>query len=555
MLGRLKHFLDPYSYTNQFNPFNKQRVIMDAAALWKRYQDWLYYHEGLGIYVDISRMSFDDAFVKQLTPRFDEAFEAMTALEAGAIANPDENRMVGHYWLRNAELAPNEDLKKAVTETLSSVKDFAAKVRNGEITTPEGDRFTDILSVGIGGSALGPQFVSQALVEPNPTVDIHFIDNTDPVGIDHVFDEIGDRLKTTLVLIVSKSGGTPETRNGMVESKAAFEKAGIAFAKRAVAVTGEGSKLDNVAKSENWLTTFPMYDWIGGRTSELSAVGLLPAALQGIDIQAMLDGAKEMDDATRVANVRENPAALLAMAWYFAGNGKGEKDMVVLPYKDSLFLFSRYLQQLVMESLGKEKDLDGNTVYQGIAVYGNKGSTDQHAYVQQLREGVPNFFATLIEVLQDREGVSPEVEPGVTSGDYLSGLLQGTRSALFDNHRDSITITVPDVSARMVGALIALYERAVSLYAHLVNINAYHQPGVEAGKKAAAAVLDLQNQVKDALNEVGKPMSLTEIADKIGATDKIENIYKIARHLDANGRGVKIEGDPSKPEALKVSAS
>ena len=159
-----------------------------------------------------------------------------------------------------------------------------------------------------------------------------------------------------------------------------------------MAVTGEDSKLDNVAKSEGWLTTFPMYDWIGGRTSELSAVGLLPAALQGIDIQAMLDGAKEMDEATRVHHLRQNPAALLALSWYFSGDGRGEKDMVVLPYKDSLLLFSRYLQQLVMESLGKEQDLDGNTVYQGIAVYGNKGSTDQHAYVQQLREGVPNFF-------------------------------------------------------------------------------------------------------------------------------------------------------------------
>ncbi|MGB3296481.1 MAG: glucose-6-phosphate isomerase [Phormidesmis sp.] len=528
---------------------------MDAAALWKRYQDWLYYHEGLGIYVDISRMSFDEAFVQQLAPRFDQAFEAMTALEAGAIANPDEDRMVGHYWLRNPDLAPSEALKQAVTETLSAVKDFAQKVRSGEITPPGEPRFTDILSVGIGGSALGPQFVSKALVDPNPDVEIHFIDNTDPVGIDHTFEEIGDRLKSTLVLIISKSGGTPETRNGMVESKAAFERAGLDFTKQAVAVTGEGSKLDKVAKSEGWLATFPMYDWIGGRTSELSAVGLLPAALQGIDIQAMLDGAKEMDDATRVASIRENPAALLAISWYFAGNGKGEKDMVVLPYKDSLLLFSRYLQQLVMESLGKEKDLDGNTVYQGIAVYGNKGSTDQHAYVQQLREGVPNFFATLIEVLQDRQGASVEVEPGVTSGDYLSGLLQGTRRALFENHRDSITITVPDVGPRMVGALIALYERAVSLYAHLVNINAYHQPGVEAGKKAAAAVLDLQNQVKDALNESGAPMSLSEIADKIEATDKIENIYKIVRHLDANKRGVKIEGDPSQPEALKVSAS
>ncbi|MGC1309482.1 MAG: glucose-6-phosphate isomerase [Phormidesmis sp.] len=526
---------------------------MDAAALWKRYQDWLYYHEGLGLYVDVSRMSFDDAFVKQLTPRFEQAFEDMKALEGGAIANPDEDRMVGHYWLRSPDLAPSDELKKDVTETLAAVKDFAAKVRSGHIKPPNESRFTDILSVGIGGSALGPQFVSKALVPANPEVDIHFIDNTDPIGIDHTFAEIGDRIKSTLVIIISKSGGTPETRNGMVEAKAAFEKAGLDFAKYAVAVTGEDSKLDKVAKSEGWLATFPMYDWIGGRTSELSAVGLLPAALQGVDIQAMLDGAKEMDDATRAADIRQNPAALLALSWYFAGNGKGEKDMVVLPYKDSLLLFSRYLQQLVMESLGKEEDLDGNTVYQGIAVYGNKGSTDQHAYVQQLREGVPNFFATLIEVLEDREGPSVEVEPGVTAGDYLSGLLQGTRRALFENHRDSITITVPAVNPRMVGALIALYERAVSIYACLVNINAYHQPGVEAGKKAAADVLSLQNKVKEVLSQEGSALSLTEIADKIDMPDKIENIYKIVRHLNANGRGVKIEGDPSQPDKLKVA--
>ncbi len=251
---------------------------------------------------------------------------------------------------------------------------------------------------------------------------------------------------------------------------------------------------------------------------------------------------------------KTNPAALLALAWYFAGNGKGEKDMVVLPYKDSLLLFSRYLQQLVMESLGKETDLDGNMVYQGIAVYGNKGSTDQHAYVQQLREGVASFFVTLIEVLQDREGESVEVEPGATSGDYLFGLLQGTRQALYENHRDSITITMPEVTPQMVGALIALYERAVGFYASLVNINAYHQPGVEAGKKAAADVLDLQNQVKDLLSSAEAPLSLSEIADKITSSDKIENIYKIVRHLDANGRGVKIEGDPSQPASLKVSA-
>ncbi len=527
---------------------------MDAAALWKRYQDWLYYHEGLGIYVDISRMRFDDAFVAQLAPRFEKAFKAVDELEAGAIANPDENRMVGHYWLRDADLAPSEALKKDIVETLSAVKTFARDVRSSTTTPPTAVQFTDVLSIGIGGSALGPQFVSKALAPTQPDIDIHFIDNTDPIGIDQTFAEIGDRLQSTLVIVISKSGGTPETRNGMVEAKAAYERAGLDFPKYAVAVTGEDSKLDRIAKSEGWLASFPMHDWVGGRTSELSAVGLLPAALQGIDIQSMLDGAKEMDIATRVHDLKQNPAALLALAWYFSGDGKGEKDMVVLPYKDSLLLFSRYLQQLVMESLGKEKDLDGNTVYQGIAVYGNKGSTDQHAYVQQLREGVPNFFVTLIEVLKDREGPSVDVEPGVTAGDYLSGLLQGTRQALYDNQRDSITITVPAVSPRSVGALIALYERTVSIYAYLVNINAYHQPGVEAGKEAAADVLEIQNQVKAVLSKANEPLSLAQIADKMDAVDKIENIYKIVRHLNANNRGVKVEGDLHQPDGLMVSA-
>jgi glucose-6-phosphate isomerase len=208
-----------------------------------------------------------------------------------------------------------------------------------------------------------------------------------------------------------------------------------------------------------------------------------------------------------------------------------------------------------MESLGKEKDLEGNVVYQGIAVYGNKGSTDQHAYVQQLREGVANFFVTFIEVLEDRQGISPEVEPGVTSGDYLSGLLQGTRQALYENLRDSITVTIPQVNPRTVGALIALYERAVGLYGFLVNINAYHQPGVEAGKKAAAAVLDLQKQVMQVLQAEGDPLSLSDLAQKIGTPERVESIYILLRHLQANQRGVVLEGNPGQPSSLKVSAS
>jgi glucose-6-phosphate isomerase len=526
---------------------------MDAAALWQRYQDWLYYHEGLELYLDVSRMRFDDEFVATLQPKFEKAFQDMADLEKGAIANPDENRMVGHYWLRDPELAPTPELKQDILDTLEQIRSFTQKVHSGEIHPPQAEKFTDILSIGIGGSALGPEFVAEALAPIFPPLNIHFIDNTDPTGIDRILTQLQDRLATTLVITISKSGGTPEARNGMLEVKHAYEKQGLDFAKHAVATTGKGSNLDKVAQTEGWLASFPMHDWVGGRTSELSAVGLLPAALQGIGIDAMLAGAKEMDAATRVPDIKGNPAALLALAWYFAGNGKGEKDMVVLPYKDSLLLFSRYLQQLVMESLGKEKDLDGNTVYQGIAVYGNKGSTDQHAYVQQLREGVPNFFLTFIEVLDDREGESVRVEPGVTSGDYLSGLLQGTRQALYENHRDSITVTIPEVNPYTVGALIALYERAVGFYASLVNINAYHQPGVEAGKKAAAAVLDLQRRVVEVLQEVGQPISLTALAEKVDASDQIEIIYKIVRHLHANQRGVSVNGDLGKPETLAIA--
>jgi len=173
--------------------------------------------------------------------------------------------------------------------------------------------------------------------------------------------------------------------------------------------------------------------------------------------------------------------------------------------------------------------------------------------VQQLREGIPNFFATFIEVLEDRCGESIEVEEGVTSGDFLSGFLMGTRQALYDNLRDAITITIRRVEPSSVGALIALYERAVGLYAALVNINAYHQPGVEAGKKAAAAILDLQRRVVSVLQGAEQPLPLEELARQAEAGEEVETVYQIVRHLAANPRGLHLEGDPAHPETLSVS--
>ena len=493
---------------------------------WKEYNESLVRYDDLGFTLDLSLMDVDQGYRDGLSDKVSKAFDDMVALEGGAIANPDEGRMVGHYWLRNADLAPTPEIKRQITEPIKELKRFAEHVHTGRVVAANGRMFKEILLIGIGGSALGPQLVSQAIGQ-KAKMPIHFLDNTDPQGIDDTLAKIN--LEQTLVLVISKSGGTPETRNGMLEAKAAFEKAGIDFSKHAVAVTGEGSKLDKFAV--DFIAGFPMEDWVGGRTSVLSTVGLVPAALQGLDIDAMLAGAAAMDAKTRVQDASRNAAMQLAIAWHKATNGKGEKDMVVLPYKDSLVLFSKYLQQLVMESLGKEKDLDGKVVNQGIAVYGNKGSTDQHAYVQQLRDGVNNFFATFIEVRHGRKGKSIEVDPGNTAQDYLQGFLRGTRNALHDSGRKSVTISVYEVTPHTLGMLIALFERTVSFYASLVNINAYHQPGVEAGKAAAATFLELLGGVRGRL--VSEAKNAEQVAFECDADP--EAVYHCLVHLANNG--------------------
>lgn len=502
---------------------------------WKAFNQALWTHQGLGIKLDVSRMKMDTPFPDALQKGFETAFAAMQKLEQGAIGNPDEGRMVGHYWLRDPDLAPEEEITQAIRETNSRILELAGRIHEGVQHPPAAERFTRFLLIGIGGSALGPQFLSHALSGADDKLQGSFIDNTDPDGIDQVLARLEGDLCRTLTIVVSKSGGTRETRNGMLEVKAAYEQAGLNFGSQAVAVTGTGSALEEFARAESFMDIFPMWDWVGGRTSEFSAVGLLPAALQGIDITELLDGAREMDTQTRVDILENNPAALLAASWYLAGEGRGERDMVVLPYKDRLVLFSRYLQQLVMESLGKETDRSGNQVGQGLVVYGNKGSTDQHAYIQQLRDGPDNFFATFIEVQKDRGGPSIPMEPDITAGDYLMGFLLGTRQALSEKGRRSLTLTLGDITPRSIGALIALYERAVGLYAELIDINAYHQPGVEAGKKAAEDVLSLQIRLFSVLRKTqGKRWNVAGLAKELSAPEEKEVLFKILEHAVAN---------------------
>lgn len=501
---------------------------------WENFKKYFVYLHPLKISLDTSKVFFKENFFQSMQSKIVRAFNEMEALEHGNIANPDEKRMVGHYWLRNFQLAPKQNLNILLHDNWLKIHTFVDKVMTHEIQGSHGP-FKYLLCIGIGGSALGPQFMSNALDRKPKGLRPVFIDNTDPDGIARILKQLAKHLNQTLVLVTSKSGSTPEPRNGLMEVKAAFEKQNIPFAQHAVAITCEGSVLDKTAESEQWLARFPMWDWVGGRTSIFSNVGLLPAALQNIDISAFVQGATEMDILTRNTEVLTNPAMMLALAWYACTEGSGKRNMVVLPYKDSMVLFPRYLQQLIMESLGKKCANDGRKVYQGLTVYGNKGSTDQHAYVQQLRDGLDDAFVTFIEVQVPHNPSNVLVEDQLTSNDFLEGFFLGTRAALTEVQRPSITLTLKHLNEQSLGALIALFERAVGFYASFVRINAYNQPGVEAGKKAASHFLDLQKKVLEYLGQhAGHYFGPENIAEVLGCKEETESIFKLLEYLAAN---------------------
>ena len=516
----------------------------NTQSQWEKYCNMLWFNERLGMWLDISRININNNNIEEIKPSLKLALEAMNDLEDGSIANKEENRRVGHYWLRNPNISPDDIIKNHINEEIQAIKDFGINILNGNIKNNNNKKFTDVLWIGIGGSGLGPLLVVEAIKCVGKGLDFHFIDNIDPEGIRDQLNIIESKIDTTLFVVVSKSGNTPEPKLAMEQVRKYLQSSDLDWTKQSIAITMKNSKLDNLAKRENWLTSFDMPDWVGRRTSITSAVGLLPAILIGADIDKFLEGASFMDKLTRESDVYRNPAALLALAWISAGEYKGIRDMVILPYKDRLQVFSRYLQQLVMESLGKKEDRRGNIVNQGIAVYGNKGSTDQHAYVQQLRDGIDNFFVTFIEVLNDKNSPTSDTD----AGDHLSGFLQGTRTALSEGNRQSLTITIKEFDIDSLGALIALFERAVGIYAELIDVNAYNQPGVEAGKIAAAEILQLQSQILKLLED-GSTKSINDIQKLIPDSSK-ESIFWILRHYIHNRNDYIVTGDWSNPIAM-----
>jgi glucose-6-phosphate isomerase len=458
----------------------------------------------------------------------DAALEAMAALEGGATANPDEGRMVGHYWLRDPQRAPQPDIAADIQQTIDQICALNAGAHD------------TLLWIGVGGSGLGPQLIEHCLRGHSTPLKLCFFDNTDPEGYDFILRAIDPA--RCLVVIVSKSGGTVETRNGMLAAQQRWADAGEDFGKHAIAITVEGSRLWRAA--EGWRDRVRLWDWVGGRTSITSAVGGVLMTLCGMDFRALLEGAATMDALTRLPP-EDNPAAWLAAVWRTAGKGRGDRALVIEPYVDRYSLLSRYLQQLVMESIGKRLDRDGNTVHQGLTVYGNKGSTDQHAFVQQLRDGRDDTFVHFL----DTADAGPNIAgvDGHLIGDHLLGFLCGTRAALAQEKRPCLTIQVPDVSARSLGMLIALFERAVGLYAELININAYHQPGVEAGKIAAKAALVTLRDLEAALGEA--PQTAGALAAAIQQPETL--CWRLLHHLAESGRAQATLGERPRHDTFR----
>jgi glucose-6-phosphate isomerase len=504
----------------------------DSKQAWSRFSRRRFVARDLGVRVDLSGAGLDDDHLAAMAGASAAALGAMRALEAGAVANADEGRAVGHYWLRAPELAPGRDVAAAIEDALRELGSLVRAVHAGDVRGESGP-FAHLVHVGIGGSALGAQMLCAATSTHDDRLAVHFLDNADPDAVVSLLRQLGGELGRTLVSVVSKSGVTPTPLHVASVLEEAYARAGLRFARHAIATTVPGSPLDRRATTEDWPARLPIWDWVGGRTSITSAVGLLPAALQGADVGAFLAGAAAMDVHTRAADLAANPAMLLALAWHRLTRGRAERAMVVLPYRDRLALLPRYVQQLAMESLGKRRDRAGNEVRQGLTVYGNKGTTDQHAYLQQLREGPDDAFVTFVGVDADQTAPAAAlaVGEGATLGDYLFASLEGTRAALAADGRHHISIQLADAAPRSLGALVALFERAVGLYAELVDVNAYHQPSVD--KHAAADLLAIQAGALECLKRAGRPLGAVEIAQAIGRPERAPSVFLVLERLAA----------------------
>jgi len=428
------------------------------------------------------------------------------------IAQLNDQRKAGQTMYR--DLPYNEDYLAQVKAVADSLK---------------GD-CENFVVLGIGGSALGNIALQTALnpymynmdeKQRNGCPRLFVFDNVDPVQIASFIDWVGDKLDKTIFNVISKSGRTAETASiYLVMKKLLEDKLGDKAASRIVATTDANEGTLRQIADESGYRTLVVPDGIGGRWSVLSPVGLLSAAVCGIDIDGLLEGARQMDKRVTTTDFYNNPAAInAAVNWNYYNAGK--PISVMMPYSYGLKDLSDWYRQLWAESLGKTKDLSGNDVFVGPTPVKALGTTDQHSQVQLYREGPNDKLFTFLQVKDFARDIVIGPEPacapelGYLAGSNMSKLLNAekvaTEYALLMDKRPCLTVMFDKVNAQTIGQFIYLFEVTTSITGLLFDINAYDQPAVELGKEATFALMDR--------------LGFEEMAEKITPVAKLDDKY------------------------------
>jgi len=439
---------------------------------------------------------------------------------SGEAINNTEGRAVLHVALRNRSNRPikvdGKDVMPEINTVLERMRDFTEKVRSGEWKGCTGKRITDIVNIGIGGSDLGPVMVCEAL-KPYAKDDlkVHFVSNVD--GTQMVETLKGLSREQTLFVIVSKTFTTQETLTNAKTARNWFLTRGgskAAVSKHFVAVSTNAKAVENFGIDTEHM--FEFWDWVGGRYSLWSAVGLSIALYLGMDyFECMLEGAHDMDEHFRTAPLEENIPVVLGMLGVWYNNFWHADSHAILPYDQYMHRFSAYFQQGDMESNGKSVTRDGEAVdySTGPIIWGEPGTNGQHAFYQLIHQGtklvtsdflapidsknpigqhhmilLSNFFAQTEALMlgKTEQEVRTELEGSGLESEALEALLP---HKVFAGNKPSNSILFQKLNPRTLGSLLAMYEHKIFVQSIIWNVNAYDQWGVELGKQLARKIL------------------------------------------------------------------
>lgn len=473
------------------------------------------------ILVDYSKNAVNDKTLGLLRQLADECQlkSATEAMFSGQKINRTENRAVLHTALRNRSNTPvyvdGKDVMPEVNAVLAKMKDFCQRIISGEWKGYTGKAITDVINIGIGGSDLGPYMVTEALRPYKNHLTMHFVSNVDGTHIAETLKKVNP--ETTLVLVASKTFTTQETMTNALTAREwllSHAKDESAVAKHFAALSTNASEVAKFGIDTN--NMFEFWDWVGGRYSLWSAIGLSIALSIGFEnFEQLLDGAHEMDKHFRTAPIEQNIPTTLALIGIWNCNFLGAETEALLPYDQYLHRFAAYFQQGNMESNGKFVGRDGKAVtYQtGPIVWGEPGTNGQHAFYQLIHQGtklipcdfiapaqthnpvgdhhaklLSNFFAQT-EALAFGKSKEVVEQEFLQAGKKLEDVAEIVPFKVFTGNKPTNSILVQKITPFTLGALIAMYEHKIFVQGVIFNIYSFDQWGVELGKQLANRIL------------------------------------------------------------------